>query len=80
MAPDGNLSSFEPEDVEFGCGWNGEPKALFEAREACRRAAELIRRYATAGDLVTAEPDRDMIDAGLMELVHELTRRAVQYS
>lgn len=31
MAPDGDLSSFEPEDIEFGCGWDGEPGILFQA-------------------------------------------------
>ena len=36
MAPDGNLSSFEPEDVEFGCGWDGEPGRLFECFVARR--------------------------------------------
>ena len=31
MAPDGNLSSFEPDDIEIGAGWTGEEGAFVAA-------------------------------------------------
>ncbi len=31
MAPDGNLSSFDPEDIEHAAGWNGGEGAFFDA-------------------------------------------------
>lgn len=31
MAPDGDLSSFDSEDIEIGCKWTGEPGALYAA-------------------------------------------------